>query len=786
MSINLVIFTLALTLGIKAHAADVRIPTQTLQEVLEGKSTHTSPNNAYSELHARLVEISGPIDEGSDERLKQKGQVDKEKFVNIVLSLSGFLGFKDTAALSRTTADYDDDIKLITLAQNILLYRIRNWSKEERNLNFYEARLRRLKLKSTIRNERITLDEADPSSAERGYIWFLLNKHPNALKSLLYEKAYLVAHYDYFPTKNREVDYNNAIELLKDFISPRRSSNKRPRIGSFGFEIGAETAGNIIPTATAAIPAEPEIAKRLPLPKVTNQEKEDAKKLIKILKDKMRDAGIASSESSDSIDSSDDEESDRDENHAILAVSAGASSAAVRIFPTTNMLSSSSNTTSLSPFLKKPPAGLSVKTVGLGPVIDGLLTTAAIPSELHNFTPFSPAASATSVPTRRPRAAWGTGLGRKQREPLAETAEKFDSSMAMSSEVDGGMDSSVGNGRKRKNRYVIESSSDDSDSEHEHVASSSSALPRDEKNRLISEALKTLGPKEKWAQNWTYQQIAKRAGIGIQKWDVSTYVDKFAPELKKYTRQGETQQERTDDRIRYALEAEDRRVAENLGAKRLTRAQIAAQLSEDTTQPQITDAMIAHYLDRRGTDLKGRKAQEAEDRRSRIAEALAQNDADIAKGKRSKTRAQIAADAGKDINAGMVTHYVTEFDTRPKQPPKPKAPKLTDYQKEQIQELLSVDRSMEHKEVARRVSCASTQVSKYVDNHAKHLKKRTFDHYERRSAEEVEASDERIKNLIRKNKNIGDVELIEQLKITKGMLRGFFKRNPTLQLAYRK
>ena len=127
MSIKLVIFTLALTLGIKTHAADVRIPTQTLQEVLEGKSTHTSPNNAYSELHARLVEISGPIDEGSDERLKQKGQVDKDKFVNIVLSLSGFLGFKDPAALSRTTADYDNHIRLITLAKNILLNPLQNF-----------------------------------------------------------------------------------------------------------------------------------------------------------------------------------------------------------------------------------------------------------------------------------------------------------------------------------------------------------------------------------------------------------------------------------------------------------------------------------------------------------------------------------------------------------------------------------------------------------------------------------------------------------------------------------
>ena len=295
-----------------------------------------------------------------------------------------------------------------------------------------------------------------------------------------------------------------------------------------------------------------------------------------------------------------------------------------------------------------------------------------------------------------------------------------------------------------------------------------------------------LGPKEKWAQNWTYQQIAERAGSGIKKWDVSLYVDKFTPELKKYTRQDQTQQQITDERIRDALETNARLIEINPGAKILTRAEIAEKLNRDSTHPRVTDAMIAHYIDRRGTDLKGLRAQLAEDRRSRIAEALAQNDADIAKGKRSKTHAQIAADAGEDINAGMVTHYVTEFDTRPKQPQKPKAPKLTDDQKEQIEKLLSVDRSIEHKEVARRVSCASTQVSKYVDNHAKHLKKRTFDHYERRSAEEVEASDERIKNLIRKNKNIGDVELIEQLKITKGMLRGFFKRNPTLQLAYRK
>lgn len=265
MSIKLVIFTLVLVLGMKAHAADLRIPTQKLQEVLEGKSNHTSPNNAYIKLHERLVEIAGPIDEGADDRLKQKEWIDKDKFVNIVLSLSGFLGFKDTSALSRTTADYDNHIRLITLAKNVLLYRLVNWSNDERNLNFYEARLRRLKLKSTIRNGHVTLDDADPSSTERGYIWFLLNKYNSPPKSFLYEKAYLVAHYDYFPTGNKAADYNNALELLKDFISPRGSSNKRPRIGSF--EIDAETDGRIIiPTATAVIPAaqssEPEIAKK--------------------------------------------------------------------------------------------------------------------------------------------------------------------------------------------------------------------------------------------------------------------------------------------------------------------------------------------------------------------------------------------------------------------------------------------------------------------------------------------------------------------------------------------
>ena len=136
MSVKLVIFTLALVLGMKAHAADLRIPTQKLQEVLEGKSTRTSAGMAFNTLHERLAEISGPIDEGADDRLKQKEWTDKDKFVNIVLSLSGFLGFKDTAALSRTTADYDNHIRLITLAKNVLLYRIVNWSNDERNLNF--------------------------------------------------------------------------------------------------------------------------------------------------------------------------------------------------------------------------------------------------------------------------------------------------------------------------------------------------------------------------------------------------------------------------------------------------------------------------------------------------------------------------------------------------------------------------------------------------------------------------------------------------------------------------
>jgi DNA-binding MarR family transcriptional regulator len=196
--------------------------------------------------------------------------------------------------------------------------------------------------------------------------------------------------------------------------------------------------------------------------------------------------------------------------------------------------------------------------------------------------------------------------------------------------------------------------------------------------------------------------------------------------------------------------------------------------------------MIAHYIDRRGTDLKGLRAQLAEDRRSRIAEALAQNDADVAKGKRSKTQVQIAADAGEDINAGMVMHYLTEFDTRPKLPQKPKAPNLTGEQKEQIEKLLSADITMEHNEIARRVGCKPTQVSKHVDRNAKHLKKRTFGHYERRPTEEVEVSDEKIKKLIRENMNIRDTEIYEGLGISKGMLRAFFKRNPNLQLAFRK
>jgi hypothetical protein len=834
MSIKLVIFTLALVLGMKAHAADLRIPTQKLQEVLEGKSTRTSAGMAFNTLHERLAEISGPIDEGADDRLKQKEWTDKDKFVNIVLSLSGFLGFKDTAALSRTTADYDNHIRLITLAKNVLLYRIVNWSNDERNLNFYEARLRRLKLKSTIRNGHVTLDDADPSSTERGYIWFLLNKYNSPPKSFLYEKAYLVAHYDYFPTGNKAADYNNALELLKDFISPRGSSNKRPRIGSF--EIDAETDGRIIiPTATAVIPAaqssEPEIAKKTALPKMKNQEKEDAKTLIKILKGKMRNAGIASLENSTDSSSS-DEESNNDEDHT--------SSAAVRILPpsrlarttlTTKIASSSSNPPSLSSLIRQPPAGLSVETVGLGPVIDGLLTPAAIPSGLHIFTPFSPAASATSALTRRPRAAWGSGLRLPEsRKPVTVTVEAgstVDPITAIGSEVDdsdfisaaGVVARSYSNGRKRSdsdsenedsnsdvsnnNRAAVKididsnddsesedeyygSENEDSDSEHEHAASSSSSLSRQQKDRLIRDVFEELGPKEEWTQSWTYQQIAERAGSGIQKWDVSSYIQNSAPELKTSTRKNQEEIRRTDERIRDALETNARLIEINPGAKILTRAEIAEKPNKDSTQPRVTDAMIAHYIGRRGTDLKGLRAQLAEDRRSRIAEALAQNDADVAKGKRPKTRVQIAADAGEDINAGMVMHYVTEFDTRPKQPQKPKTPKLTDEQKEQIEKLLSADRSMEHKEVARRVSCVSTQVSKHVDKYARHLKKRTFEHYERRAAEEVEASDKKIKKLIRENMNIRDTEICEGLDISKGMLRAFFKRNPDLQLAFRK
>ena len=86
---------------------------------------------------------------------------------------------------------------------------------------------------------------------------------------------------------------------------------------------------------------------------------------------------------------------------------------------------------------------------------------------------------------------------------------------------------------------------------------------------------------------------------------------------------------------------------------------------------------------------------------------------------------------------------------------------------------------MEHKEVARRVSCVSTQVSKHVDKYARHLKKRTFEHYERRAAEEVEASDKKIKKLIRENMNIRDTEICEGLatfKFEVQRLLNFYKK----------
>jgi hypothetical protein len=48
------------------------------------------------------------------------------------------------------------------------------------------------------------------------------------------------------------------------------------------------------------------------------------------------------------------------------------------------------------------------------------------------------------------------------------------------------------------------------------------------------------------------------------------YVDKFEPKLKKYTRQDQTQQQITDERIRDAIETNARLIEINPGAKILT------------------------------------------------------------------------------------------------------------------------------------------------------------------------------------------------------------------------
>ncbi len=141
---KLVIFTFSLVFGIKAHAADVRISTEELQKVLDEKSTRTSLRDAYIQLHGRLVEIAGQIDESADSRLKRKNPHEKEKFANIVTSLSLFLGRNDRA--STISTDYSKHVDLIDLVRPyVQCPTIEHW------LDFSKARLLRLMLKSEMR-----------------------------------------------------------------------------------------------------------------------------------------------------------------------------------------------------------------------------------------------------------------------------------------------------------------------------------------------------------------------------------------------------------------------------------------------------------------------------------------------------------------------------------------------------------------------------------------------------------------------------------------------------------
>ena len=139
----------------------------------------------------------------------------------------------------------------------------------------------------------------------------------------------------------------------------------------------------------------------------------------------------------------------------------------------------------------------------------------------------------------------------------------------------------------------------------------------------------------------------------------------------------------------------------------------------------------------------------------------------------------IAKKVGGGVTRIAVAHYVADHAPEHKKPQaKVKNEKLTKDQKTQIEQLLSADISMEYKDVAAQVGCDSTQVSKYVNRHAPHLKKRTVREYDRRASEDIATSDREIIALIDSDKKIGRTEICERLEISIGQLTAFERRYP--------
>lgn len=231
--------------------------------------------------------------------------------------------------------------------------------------------------------------------------------------------------------------------------------------------------------------------------------------------------------------------------------------------------------------------------------------------------------------------------------------------------------------------------------------------------------------------------------------------------------------------------------SENEGTVRRKAARLSDRQKEEIlklrtettlTCPQIaekvscTPIQVRKYCAKKG--LAGTTKQRTQALHSRIQAELDANP--------HATYGAIADKIGDGLTCSTVAHYVSEHAPEHRKPQAEiKNEKLTKDQKAQIEQLLLADRSMEYQAVAAQVGCDSTQVSKYVNRHAPHLKKRTVREYDRRTPEKIAKSDELIIRLINSNQQIGRTEICRKAQISLGHLRAFERRHPEYKYSSR-